>query len=159
VLGVAFIGGNVGFGPWDRLFERRDVTIFRFSGVLMMLFVLVQIAIVARCRCGRASDRVDPADRLAVRGRRVVLHARMPISFESMGLPAYSGAKRGQALCRRPPGERRLPVHCIVAFSWRNHVGSTTRPLEAEASAGRGVATRSPGTGRSEGSRFGKKGT
>lgn len=48
VLGLAFIGGNIAFGALARLFERRGVTVLRFSGVLMVLFVLVQVSIAAR---------------------------------------------------------------------------------------------------------------
>lgn len=48
VLGIAFIAGNIGFGALARAFERRGVTVFMFSGVTMVLFVLVQVLIAVR---------------------------------------------------------------------------------------------------------------
>lgn len=48
VLGGAFIAGNIGFGALARAFERRGVSVQLFSGVTMMLFVVVQILLAAR---------------------------------------------------------------------------------------------------------------
>jgi len=48
VLGGAFIIGNIGFGLLARAFERRGVSVRAFSGVTMMLFVLVQALLAAR---------------------------------------------------------------------------------------------------------------
>ena len=48
VLGAAFIVGNVGFGALARTLERRGVSVQLFSGLTMLLFVLVQAAIAAR---------------------------------------------------------------------------------------------------------------
>jgi MFS family permease len=48
VLGGAFIAGNIGFGALARAFERRGVSVQLFSGVTMMLFVVVQALLAAR---------------------------------------------------------------------------------------------------------------
>ena len=48
VLGGAFIVGNIGFGALARSFERRGVSVQRFSGFTMLLFVLVQAMLAAR---------------------------------------------------------------------------------------------------------------
>jgi len=48
VLGGAFIAGNLCFGAMARAFERRGVTVQRFSGVTMVLFVIVQTMLAAR---------------------------------------------------------------------------------------------------------------
>jgi MFS family permease len=48
VLGGAFIVGNICFGAMARAFERRGVTVQRFSGVTMALFVVVQALLAAR---------------------------------------------------------------------------------------------------------------
>ncbi|WP_028224319.1 MFS transporter [Paraburkholderia ferrariae] len=48
VLGAAFIAGNIGFGALARAFERRGVSVQLFSGVTMVLFVLVQALLAAR---------------------------------------------------------------------------------------------------------------
>jgi MFS family permease len=48
VLGGAFIAGNLCFGAMARAFERRGVTVQRFSGVTMVLFVIVQAMLAAR---------------------------------------------------------------------------------------------------------------
>jgi MFS family permease len=48
VLGGAFIAGNIGFGALARAFERRGVSVQFFSGVTMMLFVVVQALLAAR---------------------------------------------------------------------------------------------------------------
>lgn len=48
VLGGAFIAGNIGFGALARIFERYGVSVARFSGVTMTLFVVVQALLAAR---------------------------------------------------------------------------------------------------------------
>jgi MFS family permease len=48
LLGMAFIAGNIGFGALARAFERRGVSVYLFSGITMMLFVVVQALIAAR---------------------------------------------------------------------------------------------------------------
>ncbi|MCG1046587.1 MFS transporter [Mycetohabitans sp. B6] len=48
VLGATFIAGNIGFGALARTLERWGVSVYRFSGVTMVLFVLVQGLIAAR---------------------------------------------------------------------------------------------------------------
>ncbi|WP_321857548.1 MFS transporter [Paraburkholderia tropica] len=48
VLGAAFIVGNIGFGALARSFERRGVSVAHFSGVTMVLFVVVQALLAAR---------------------------------------------------------------------------------------------------------------
>ncbi|WP_027794026.1 MFS transporter [Paraburkholderia acidipaludis] len=48
VLGGAFIAGNIGFGALARAFERRGVSVQLFSGVTMLLFVVVQALLAAR---------------------------------------------------------------------------------------------------------------
>jgi MFS family permease len=48
VLGAAFIIGNIGFGVLARVFERRGVSVHLFSGVTMMVFVVVQALLAAR---------------------------------------------------------------------------------------------------------------
>ncbi|WP_322014773.1 MFS transporter [Paraburkholderia sp. J12] len=48
VLGAAFIAGNIGFGALARAFERRGVSVQLFSGVTMVLFVIVQALLAAR---------------------------------------------------------------------------------------------------------------
>ncbi|WP_323071941.1 hypothetical protein [Mycetohabitans endofungorum] len=48
MLGTTFIVGNIGFGALARTFERWGVSVSRFSGVTMVLFVLVQGLIAAR---------------------------------------------------------------------------------------------------------------
>jgi MFS family permease len=48
VLGGAFIVGNVCFGALARAFERRGVRVQTFSGVTMLLFVIVQALLAAR---------------------------------------------------------------------------------------------------------------
>ncbi|RKP47529.1 MFS transporter [Trinickia fusca] len=48
VLGTAFIVGNIAFGALARMLERNGVSVHRFSGVTMMLFVVVQAIIAAR---------------------------------------------------------------------------------------------------------------
>ena len=48
MLGAAFIIGNIGFGALARVFERRGVSVHLFSGVTMMLFVVVQALLAAR---------------------------------------------------------------------------------------------------------------
>lgn len=48
VLGGAFIVGNIGFGALARSFERRGVSVQLFSGVTMLIFVLVQALLAAR---------------------------------------------------------------------------------------------------------------
>lgn len=48
ILGAAFIVGNIGFGALARSFERRGVRVQIFSGVTMMLFVIVQALLAAR---------------------------------------------------------------------------------------------------------------
>ncbi|KUY52330.1 MFS transporter [Burkholderia sp. RF2-non_BP3] len=48
VLGFAMMAGCVGFGAAARVLERRGVSVQAFCGVGMVLFVVTQIAIVAR---------------------------------------------------------------------------------------------------------------
>jgi hypothetical protein len=48
VLGMAFIVGNIAFGGWARLAQKRGVSVYVFSGVAMVLFVLTQLAIALR---------------------------------------------------------------------------------------------------------------
>lgn len=48
VLGGAFIIGNIGFGMLARVFERRGVSVHLFSGITMMLFVVVQALLAVR---------------------------------------------------------------------------------------------------------------
>ncbi|QGZ64422.1 MFS transporter [Paraburkholderia acidisoli] len=48
ILGAAFIIGNIGFGALARSFERRGVSVQLFSGVTMLLFVVVQALLAAR---------------------------------------------------------------------------------------------------------------
>jgi MFS family permease len=48
VLGGAFIIGNIGFGLLARVFERRGIGVHLFSGVTMMVFVVVQVLLAAR---------------------------------------------------------------------------------------------------------------
>ncbi|MCF2133229.1 MULTISPECIES: hypothetical protein [Mycetohabitans] len=48
MFGTTFIVGNIGFGALARTFERWGVSVSRFSGVTMVLFVLVQGLIAAR---------------------------------------------------------------------------------------------------------------
>ncbi|HEY1609940.1 MAG TPA: MFS transporter [Paraburkholderia sp.] len=48
VLGAAFIVGNIGFGMLARVFERRGVSVHLFSGITMMVYVLVQTLLAAR---------------------------------------------------------------------------------------------------------------
>ncbi|WP_433704974.1 MFS transporter [Paraburkholderia sacchari] len=48
VLGGAFIVGNIGFGALARTFEQYGVSVARFSGVTMVLFVVVQALLAAR---------------------------------------------------------------------------------------------------------------
>lgn len=47
MFGTTFIVGNIGFGALARTFERWGVSVSRFSGVTMVLFVLVQGLIAA----------------------------------------------------------------------------------------------------------------
>jgi MFS family permease len=48
VLGGAFIVGNVCFGALARAFERNGVRVQTFSGITMLLFVVVQALLAAR---------------------------------------------------------------------------------------------------------------
>ncbi|CAM2155887.1 Major facilitator superfamily (MFS) profile domain-containing protein [Pararobbsia alpina] len=48
VLGAAFIAGNIGFGALARTFERRGVRVQIFSGITMLLYVVVQALLAAR---------------------------------------------------------------------------------------------------------------
>ncbi|SAK56284.1 transporter, major facilitator family protein [Caballeronia hypogeia] len=48
VLGGAFIVGNLCFGALARVFERRGVSVQLFSGVTMVLYVIVQALLAAR---------------------------------------------------------------------------------------------------------------
>ncbi|MFM0348159.1 MFS transporter [Paraburkholderia sp. RL17-347-BIC-D] len=48
VLGMAFIVGNIAFGAWARLVQKRGVSVYVFSGIAMVLFVLTQLAIALR---------------------------------------------------------------------------------------------------------------
>jgi MFS family permease len=48
VLGGAFIIGNIGFGMLARVFERRSVSVHFFSGITMMVYVIVQALLAAR---------------------------------------------------------------------------------------------------------------
>ena len=48
ILGAAFIAGNIGFGMLARVLERRGISVHLFSGVTMMMFVVVQALLVAR---------------------------------------------------------------------------------------------------------------
>jgi len=48
VLGGAFIVGNIGFGALARAFERHGISVRLFSGVTMVLYVLVQALLAAR---------------------------------------------------------------------------------------------------------------
>ena len=48
VLGAAFIVGNLFFGALARVFERRGVSVQMFSGVTMVLYVIVQALLAAR---------------------------------------------------------------------------------------------------------------
>jgi hypothetical protein len=48
LLGATFIAGNLGFGALARALERRGVSVRLFSGVTMVLFVVVQGLITFR---------------------------------------------------------------------------------------------------------------
>jgi predicted MFS family arabinose efflux permease len=48
ILGAAFIVGNIVFGAVARMLEKRGVSVYLFSGMTMMLFVVVQMLIAAR---------------------------------------------------------------------------------------------------------------
>jgi len=48
ILGLAFVGGNIGFGALARTLERKGVPTQVFSGVLMMVFIIVQAVIILR---------------------------------------------------------------------------------------------------------------
>jgi len=48
VMGLAFIAGMIGFGALARVLERRGLSVYLFSGLTMVLFVTVQIAIATQ---------------------------------------------------------------------------------------------------------------
>ena len=48
VMGLAFIAGMIGFGALARVLERRGLSVYLFSGLTMVSFVAVQIAIAAQ---------------------------------------------------------------------------------------------------------------
>ncbi|MGC7527285.1 MFS transporter, partial [Pandoraea pneumonica] len=48
VVGLAMMAGSVVFGAAARSLERRGVSVFAFSGVGMVLFVVVQVLLMLR---------------------------------------------------------------------------------------------------------------
>lgn len=48
VVGLAMMAGSVGFGAAARSLERRGLSVFAFSGVGMVLFVVVQVLLMLR---------------------------------------------------------------------------------------------------------------